>query len=138
MTIERLSSGAPWEPVVGYSRTVRAGPFVFVSGTTALGEDGQIVGGPSAYDQARQCFANLVEALTQAGAGPADVVQTRMYVTDISRWEDVGRAHAEVFAEVRPATAMVEVAALLDPRMLVEVEATAYVGGGPGPAAAGD
>jgi enamine deaminase RidA (YjgF/YER057c/UK114 family) len=127
VTIERHGSGAPWEPVVGYSRVVRAGPHVHVSGCAAAGPDGVLLGGASAYEQARQALANLVAALEQAGAGAADVVRTRIYVTDISRWEDVARAHAEVFGDVRPATAMVEVSGLIDPRMLVEIEADAYL-----------
>jgi enamine deaminase RidA (YjgF/YER057c/UK114 family) len=129
MEIQRFESGTPWEPVVGYSRAVRCGPLVEVSGTTATSEDGVILGGEDVSVQAREAFANVVRALELAGAAPADVVRTRMYVTDISRWQDVARAHAEVFGDVRPATAMVEVSALLDPRMLVEVEATAWVAG---------
>lgn len=126
MRIERHGSGAPWEPVVGYSRVVRAGDHVWVAGCTALSEDGVVVGGPSAYDQARHALGNVESALAQVGASLADVVRTRMYVTDISRWEEVGRAHGEVFGEIRPVTAMVEVSALIDPRMLVEIEADAY------------
>lgn len=127
--IERFGSGTPWEPVVGYSRAVRVGPLVEVSGTTATGPDGVVLGGESLYEQARQALANLVAALALAGATPADVVRTRMYVTDISRWHDAARAHAEVFEDVRPATSMLEVSAFIDPRMLFEVEATAWVGG---------
>jgi enamine deaminase RidA (YjgF/YER057c/UK114 family) len=125
--IERHGSGAPWEPVVGYSRVVRAGDHVHVAGCTALSEDGVVLGGASAYDQAATALANVERALAQVGATPADVVRTRIYVTDISRWEDVGRAHGEVFGDVRPVTSMVEVSALIDPRMLVEIEADAYV-----------
>ena len=124
---EHIDSGTPWEPVVGYSRAVRAGSLVEVSGTTATGPDGVVLGGESVYEQARQAFANLVAALEQAGAAPADVVRTRMYVTDISRWHDAARAHAEVFADVRPATSMLQVSGFIDPRMLFEVEATAWV-----------
>ena len=124
--IERHGSGAPWELVVGYSRTVRAGDFVFVSGTTAT-VDGEVVG-DDAYSQTLQALANVETALHKAGARLDGVVQTRLYVTDISRWEEYGRAHGEMFGAVRPVTSMVQVAALIDPRMLVEVEAVAYVG----------
>lgn len=131
--IERFSSGAPWEPIVGYSRTVAAGPFVFVSGCTAIGPDGSVVGEDAAA-QTRQTLANLVDALALAGVTPNDVVRTRMFVTDIERdWEAVGRAHGEAFGAILPATSMVEVAKLIDPRMLVEIEAVAYrTGFGPG------
>ena len=125
--IERQGSGAPWELVVGYSRTVRAGDFVFVSGTTAT-VDGEVVGEGDAYSQTLQALANVETALHKAGARLDGVVQTRLYVTDISRWEEYGRAHGEMFGAVRPVTSMVQVAALIDPRMLVEVEAVAYVG----------
>jgi enamine deaminase RidA (YjgF/YER057c/UK114 family) len=130
--VERHGSGTPWEPVVGYSRVVRAGPHVHVSGCAAVGADGVLLGGASPYEQARQALANVEAALAQAGARLEDVVRTRIYVTDISRWEDVGRAHGEVFGEIRPATAMVEVSGLIDPRMLVEIEAEAYVGSAAG------
>jgi enamine deaminase RidA (YjgF/YER057c/UK114 family)/carbonic anhydrase/acetyltransferase-like protein (isoleucine patch superfamily) len=123
---ERFSSETRWERAVGYSRAVRAGSLVFVAGTTATGEDGVLVGEGDAYAQTRHALANVEAALRQAGAVLADVVQTRLYVRDIARWEEVGRAHAEVFGEIRPVTAMVEVSALVDPRMLVEVEATAF------------
>jgi enamine deaminase RidA (YjgF/YER057c/UK114 family) len=109
---------------------VRVGPLVEVSGTTATGPDGVVLGGESLYEQARQALANLVAALDMAGAAPADVIRTRMYVTDISRWHDAARAHAEVFADFCPATSMLEVSGFIDPRMLFEVEATAWVGGG--------
>ena len=125
--IERHGSGGRWEAAVGYSRAVRAGSLVFVAGCTAVGPDGEVVGGSSAYEQMVQACRNLVAALGQAGATAADLVQTRMYVTDIARWEEVGRAHAEAFGEAPPTSAMVEVKALIDPRMLVEIEAIAAV-----------
>ena len=125
--MERHGSGGPWEPVVGYSRVVRAGPIVEVAGCTAVDADGNIVGGESVYDQARQALANVVDALAKVGAGPEHVTRTRLFITDISRWEELGRAHGEVFGEIRPVTAMYGITALLDPGMLVEVEATAYL-----------
>jgi enamine deaminase RidA (YjgF/YER057c/UK114 family) len=129
--VERHGSGAPWEPIVGYSRVVRAGAHVHVSGCGAVGPGGVLLGGASAYEQAREALANVEAALAQAGATVADVVRTRIYVTDISRWEEIGRAHGEVFGDVRPATAMVEVSGLIDPRMLVEIEAEAYLAESP-------
>ena len=122
-----MSSGAVWEPVVGYSRAVRVGPWVSVAGTTAALPDGGVVGADDAAEQTREAVRRIAAALEQVGAGLEHVVRTRMYVTDISRWEEVGRAHGEFFADIRPASTMVEVAALIDPALLVEVEADAVV-----------
>lgn len=124
---ENISSGSPWEPKLGYSRAVKVGQMVFVAGTTGTGEDGQLVGPGDAAAQTRQALANIVAALERAGASAEDVVRTRLYVTDISRWEEIGTAHGEVFGEIRPAMAMVEVSSLIDPEMLVEIEADALL-----------
>jgi enamine deaminase RidA (YjgF/YER057c/UK114 family) len=125
--IERHGSGGPWEPVVGYSRVVKAGPIIEVAGCTAVDADGNIVGGSSVYDQARQALANVVSALATVGAKPEHVTRTRLFITDITRWKDLGRAHGEVFGAIRPVTAMYGISGLLDPRMLVEIEASAYL-----------
>lgn len=123
----RVSSGAPWEAEVGYCRAVRAGALVFVSGTAPVGDDGAVVAPGDAYAQARRCFDIVAAALRRLGSGPEDVVRTRMYVTDARLWREFGRAHAETFGRHPPATAMVEVKGLIDPAMLVEVEADAVV-----------
>jgi enamine deaminase RidA (YjgF/YER057c/UK114 family) len=127
MSIIRLGSGSPWEGVVGYSRVIVRGDTAWVSGTTAT-VDGVVVHPGDAGAQTRQAIANIGAALDRAGFSLADVVRTRMFVTDIGRWEEIGRAHGEVFGEIRPATSMVQVAALIDPAMLVEIEADAVRG----------
>ncbi len=129
MTNQRLniSSGAKWESIVGYSRAVRVGNVIEVSGTTAVDDQGQVVGIDDPYEQTRFILAKIERALEEAGASLTDVVRTRMFVTDIARWEEIGRAHGERFGDIRPVATMVEVSALISPELLVEIEATAIV-----------
>jgi len=127
MKRESYSSAARWEAIVGYSRAVRTGPFIAVTGCASVGPDGELVGEGDPYAQATRCIEVIREVLESAGANLEDVVRTRMFVTDIEQWEDIGRAHKEAFGDIMPATTMVEVSRLIDPRMLVEIEADAVV-----------
>lgn len=128
MSRENFSSGSDWEPIIGYSRAVKVGDYLHISGTTASGEDGALVGVGDAYAQTIQCLTNIKAVLERAGGEMEDIVRTRMFVTDMANWQIIGKAHGEFFADIRPATTIVEVSKLIAPDLLVEIEADAYIG----------